>query len=189
MISYLEKTFGVWSPVGGTAALVEGLVKLIEGQGASIRYGAEVKQITIAEGVARGVELANGERLAANVVVSNADAAFTYKNLVAPKWRRAWGDTGLKFWAYSRGLFVWHFGVNRRYDDIAHHTILLGPRYREHLRDIFDKRVLAEDFSLYLHRPTATDPSLAPPGCDTFYVLAPVPNLQGGQDWTKEAEP
>ena len=135
------------------------------------------------------MELANGERLAANVVVSNADAAFAYKNLVAPKWRRAWGDTRLKFSAYSRGLFVWHFGVNRRYDDIAHHTILLGPRYREHLRDIFDKRVLAEDFSLYLYRPTATDPSLAPPGCDTFYVLAPVPNLQGGQDWTKEAEP
>jgi phytoene desaturase len=189
MISYLEKTFGVWSPIGGTAALVEGLVKLIEGQGAAIRYGAEVKQILIDDGVANGVELKSGERIAAEVVVSNADAAFTYKTLVAPKWRRAWGDTRLKFSAYSMGLFVWYFGVNRRYDDIAHHTILLGPRYREHLRDIFDKKVLAEDFSLYLYRPTATDPTLAPPGCDTFYVLAPVPNLQGGQDWTKEAEP
>jgi phytoene desaturase len=87
------------------------------------------------------------------------------------------------------GLFVWYFGVDRRYDDLAHHTIILGPRYREHLKDIFDRKVLAEDFSLYLYRPTATDPSLAPPGCDTFYCLSPVPNLQGGQDWTVEAEP
>jgi len=189
MISYLEKSFGVWSPIGGTAALVEGLVKLIEGQGTTIRYGAEVKQILIENGVARGVELTSGERFAADVVVSNADAAFTYKTLVAPKWRRAWGDFRLKHSRYSMGLFVWYFGVDRRYENIAHHTILLGPRYKEHLAEIFNKKVLSEDFSLYLHRPTATDPSLAPPGCDTFYVLSPVPNLQGGQDWTKEAEP
>ena len=87
------------------------------------------------------------------------------------------------------GLFVWYFGLNRRYPDVDHHTILLGPRYRGLLRDIFQRKVLAEDFSLYLHRPTATDPSLAPPGCDAFYVLSPVPNLEGGQDWRIEAEP
>ena len=86
------------------------------------------------------------------------------------------------------GLFVWYFGVRRRYEDVAHHTILLGPRYRELLKDIFERKTLAEDFSLYLHRPTATDPSLAPPGCDTFYVLSPVPNLEGGQDWSALAE-
>ena len=87
------------------------------------------------------------------------------------------------------GLFVWYFGTNRTYGDIGHHTILMGPRYRELLHDIFVKKRLAEDFSLYLHRPTATDPSLAPPGCDSFYVLSPVPNLAGGQDWRVEAEP
>ena len=82
------------------------------------------------------------------------------------------------------GLFLWYFGTDKRYDDVAHHTIVLGPRYRELLRDIFKRKVLAEDFSLYLHRPTATDPSLAPPGCDAFYVLSPVPNLGGDTDWS-----
>ena len=87
------------------------------------------------------------------------------------------------------GLFLWYFGTDRQYDDVAHHTILLGPRYRGLLRDIFQRKVLADDFSLYLHRPTATDPSLAPPGCDAFYVLSPVPNLAGATDWRTAAEP
>lgn len=86
-------------------------------------------------------------------------------------------------------LFVWYFGTRRRYEDVAHHTILLGPRYRELLRDIFERKVLASDCSLYLHRPTATDPSLAPPGCDAFYVLSPVPHLESGTDWETVAEP
>lgn len=89
----------------------------------------------------------------------------------------------------SMGLFVWYFGTRRRYPNVAHHTICLGPRYRELLADIFDRKVLAEDASLYLHRPTATDDGLAPPGQDCFYVLAPVPNLAGGQDWAALAEP
>jgi phytoene desaturase len=87
------------------------------------------------------------------------------------------------------GLFVWHFGTRRRYEAAGHRTILLGPRYRELLRDIFRRKVLAPEFSLYLHRPTATDPSMAPPGCDSFYVLAPVPNLDAGIDWAAAAEP
>jgi phytoene desaturase len=86
-------------------------------------------------------------------------------------------------------LFVWYFGTSRRYDDVAHHTILLGPRYRGLLRDIFKRHHLAQDFSLYLHRPTATDRSLAPPGCDAFYVLSPVPHLGGDTDWRAAAEP
>ncbi len=183
MITHLEKHFGVWFPMGGTASLVRGLVKLIEGQGSRIRYGVDVKQILIENGVAKGVELADGERIDADIVVSNADAAFTYGKLVDAKWRRSWGDFRLKHSKYSMGLFVWYFGTNRRYDDLAHHTICRGPRYKEHLHDIFNRKVLSEDFSLYLYRPTATDASLAPPGCDTFYVLSPVPNLQGGQDW------
>ena len=85
-------------------------------------------------------------------------------------------------------LFVWYFGTSKQYPEVPHHTILVGPRYRELLRDIFERKVLAEDFSLYLHRPTASDASLAPPGCDAFYVLSPVPDLQGGTDWQREGE-
>jgi phytoene desaturase len=85
-------------------------------------------------------------------------------------------------------LFVWYFGTRRKYDDVPHHTILLGPRYKELLTDIFERKILADDFSLYLHRPTATDASLAPDGCDAFYVLSPVPHLESGTDWTVKAE-
>jgi phytoene desaturase len=189
MIAFLETTYGVHSAMGGTGSLVNGLVKLIEGQGGEVRYGADVTRILVDEGVATGVELAGGERIAASVVVSNADSAWTYRNLVAKESRRRWTDRKLDRSRYSMGLFVWYFGVNRTYDDILHHTILMGPRYRELLDDVFIHKHLAEDFSLYLHRPTATDPSLAPEGCDTFYVLSPVPNLAGEQDWLVEAEP
>jgi phytoene desaturase len=103
--------------------------------------------------------------------------------------RRRWTDRKLDRVQYSMSLFLWYFGTRRRFDDVPHHTILVGPRYRELLRDIFDRKVLAPDFSLYLHRPTASDPSLAPPGCDAFYVLSPVPHLEAGVDWKVQAEP
>jgi phytoene desaturase len=135
------------------------------------------------------VRLASGEVLGAEVVVSNADAAWTYKHLVPAAARRRWTDARIEGARYSMGLFVWYFGTRRRYPEVAHHTILLGPRYRELLDDIFFRKVLAEDFSLYLHRPTATDPGLAPEGCDTFYVLSPVPHLvEHGTDWARHAE-
>jgi phytoene desaturase len=188
LIAFLEKSFGVHSAIGGTGALARGLVSLIEGQGGEIRYGADVRQILVENGKAVGVELTDGERLRAAIVVSNADSAWTYRNLVPASARRRWTNAKLDRAKYSMGLFVWYFGVNRRYDDIGHHTILMGPRYRDLLKDIFRRKVLAADFSLYLHRPTATDPSVAPEGCDTFYALSPVPNLQGGQDWAIEAE-
>jgi phytoene desaturase len=142
----------------------------------------------VADGRATGVELVNGERIAADVVVSNADSAWTYKHLLAPEHRRRWTDRRIERTRSSMSLFVWYFGTNRRYDDVAHHTMLLGPRYRELLRDIFKRHKLASDFSLYLHRPTATDASLAPPGCDAFYVLSPVPHLASGTDWAAEGE-
>jgi phytoene desaturase len=154
-----------------------------------LRCKADVRRILVEDGAAKGVELAGGERLAADIVVSNADSAWTYRHLVPAENRRHWTDRRLNRASYSMGLFVWYFGVDRRYEDIGHHTILMGPRYRALLKDIFQRKILAEDFSLYLHRPTATDPALAPPGCDTFYVLSPVPNLLGGQDWSVEAEP
>jgi phytoene desaturase len=125
----------------------------------------------------------------ADIVVSNACAAFTYKTLLPAQYRRRWTDTKIARGRYSMSLFVWYFGTRRRYDDVAHHTILLGPRYRGLLRDIFQKHHLADDFSLYLHRPTATDTSLAPAGCDAFYVLSPVPHLASGTDWQTAAEP
>jgi phytoene desaturase len=181
-------------PMGGTGSLVNGLVKLIEGQGGAVRCNSAVAQITVnnsAAGIATatGVRLENGETIAADVVVSNADSAWTYRHLVPAEHRHRWTDARIEKARYSMSLFVWYFGTNRRYEDVAHHTIALGPRYRELLTDIFDRQLLADDFSLYLHRPTATDPSLAPPGCDAFYVLSPVPHLQSGTDWAAHAEP
>ncbi|MEJ7734969.1 MAG: phytoene desaturase family protein, partial [Polyangiaceae bacterium] len=189
LIAFLERNYGVHFPIGGTGAIVSGLVRLIEGQGGQVRCGAEVGRITLRGRRAVGVELAGGEKLAADVVVSNADAAWTYRYLVEGKARRHWTDRRIDRSRYSMGLFVWYFGTRRTWPEVAHHTILLGPRYRELLDDIFDRHVLAEDFSLYLHRPTATDPALAPPGCDAFYVLSPVPNLESKTDWATRAEP
>ena len=189
LIHYLERKHGVHFALGGTGALVRGLVGLIEDQGNAIRYRAEVDEIVVERGRATGVRLTSGEVIPADVVVSNADVAHTYRQLLRSTARRRWTDRKLDRARYSMSLFVWYFGTRRRYDDVPHHTILLGPRYRELLHDIFERKVLADDFSLYLHRPTATDPSLAPPGCDAFYVLSPVPNLAGEVDWKSAAEP
>jgi phytoene desaturase len=188
LISHLERTFGVHWAMGGTGALIRGLAGLVAGQGGTLRYGAEVEQITTDGRRATGVRLAGGETLAADVVVSNADAAWTYSKLLGSHPRRRWTDRKLARSRYSMSLFVWYFGTNRRYDAVRHHTIMMGPRYEGLVDDIFTRKRLATDFSLYLHRPTATDPSLAPPGCDTFYVLSPVPHLGSGTDWPARAE-
>jgi phytoene desaturase len=189
LIAHLERRWGVYSAMGGTGSLVRGLVGLIEGQGNRVRCDAPVSEITLSGRRATGVRLESGEHLPADIVVSNADSAWTYRHLLPPSVRRRWTDRRVERARYSNGLFVWYFGTRRQYPEVAHHTILLGPRYRGLLDDIFHRKVLAEDFSLYLHRPTATDPALAPPGCDTFYVLAPVPNLEAGIDWRERAEP
>jgi phytoene desaturase len=189
LIAFLERRYGVHCAIGGTNRLVDGLVRLIEGQGGSVRLSAEVTAITHQLGRATGVQLASGEQIKADVVVSNADPAWTYGHLLRDLPRRRWNDRKLARAKYSMSLFVWYFGTRRRYDDIPHHTILVGPRYQELLDDIFERKVLAPDFSLYLHRPTATDPSLAPAGGDAFYVLSPVPHLDSGVDWGAQAEP
>jgi phytoene desaturase len=189
LIAFLERRWGVHFAMGGTGRLVTGLVGLIKGQGGEVRCNQAVAEITVSRGTATGVRLASGETMAADVVVSNADSASTYRYLVAPEHRRRWTDARIEKSRYSMSLLVWYFGTRRQYPDVAHHTIALGPRYRELLGDIFDRKLLAEDFSMYLHRPTATDASLAPPGCDTFYVLSPVPHLQSGTDWRQAAEP
>ena len=189
LISALERRFGVHWAMGGTGALVKGLVNLIEDMGGSLRTGAEVRRIDVHQGRACGVTLSTGESIPADIVVCNADTGWSYKNLIAPQHRKVWTDAKVEKSKYSMSLFVWYFGTNKRFEDVPHHMMLLGPRYEALLKDIFKNHHLADDFSLYLHRPTATDPSVAPKGCDTFYVLAPVPHLQSGTDWAVHAEP
>jgi phytoene desaturase len=188
LIAFLERRWGVHFALGGTGRLVDGLVKLIEGQGGTLRCDQEVREIIVKDGTASGVRLASGETLSADVVVSNADSAWTYRHLLPSSARSRWSNKRIERARYSMSLFVWYFGTSRKYPDVPHHTILLGPRYKELLADIFNRKILADDFSLYLHRPTATDASLAPDGCDAFYVLSPVPHLQSGTDWSVTAE-
>jgi phytoene desaturase len=188
LIAFLERRWGVHFAMGGTGAIVSGLVDLLDSVGGTLRLGEEVAEIRVDGGRATGVRLQSGETIAADIVVSNADAAWTYRHLVPSHARRRWTERRVERAEFSMGLFVWYFGTNRMYDHVAHHSILLGPRYRGLLDDIFRRKALADDFSLYLHRPTATDPSMAPDGCDAFYVLSPVPNLLGDTDWSREGE-
>ncbi|MFT5354261.1 MAG: phytoene desaturase [Polyangiales bacterium] len=195
LIAFLERKWGVWFPMGGTGALVQGMVDLIEGLGGTVRLSTDVEEIEIEaqsgskrKAKATGIRLKGGERIAADIVVSNADSSYMYKHMIAAEHRKTWTDRKLERSDSSMSLFVWYFGTKKRYEDVAHHTILLGPRYKELLTDIFDRKILSDDFSLYLHRPTATDPGLAPEGCDGFYVLSPVPHLESGTDWSTEAE-
>ena len=188
LINTLERRWGVHWAMGGTGALIQGLVKLLQGRGVPIRYNAAVTRINVTQGRASGVTLSNGEQLSADIVVCNGDAAWTYKNLVGREHRSHWTDRRIETRRYSMSLFVWYFGTNRRWEDVPHHMIMLGPRYKGLLDDMFLNHKLAEDFSLYLHRPSASDPSVAPPGCDAFYVLAPVPHLDSGTDWQAQAE-
>ena len=188
LINTLERRWGVHWAMGGTGALINGMVKLLEERGVHVRLGAPVTRIDVDNGRATGVTLASGERIAAAIVVSNGDAAWTYRNLIDPLWRSHWSDRKIETRKYSMSLFVWYFGTDRRWEDVPHHMIMMGPRYKGLLDDMFRHHHLAKDFSLYLHRPSATDPSVAPPGCDAFYVLAPVPHLDSGTDWTADAE-
>jgi len=191
LIHTLEQKFGVWYAMGGTGALVRALAQLFEDIGGKLALNTEVSEIVVDEktGRAKGVQLGTSEFVAADAVVSNADVAYTYLNMVPARFRRKNTDKRIKGLEYAMSLFVIYFGTNRKYEHIAHHEILMGPRYKGLLEDIFKRKKLANDFSLYLHRPTATDPALAPEGCDSFYVLSPVPHLGGDTDWTTMAKP
>lgn len=188
MIHYLERQWGVHFVMGGTGALVKALVKLFEEMGGQIFYQSRVEEILIESKKVKGVRLTSGEILPADIVVSNGDVANTYRKLIPSQWRKKWTDKRLKKMRYSMSLFLIYFGTDRTYPDLAHHSIILSSRYQALLEDIFQRKVLAKDFSLYLHAPTRTDPSLAPPHCECFYVLSPVPHLQGEIDWEKEKE-
>ncbi|NJK89659.1 MAG: phytoene desaturase, partial [Myxococcales bacterium] len=188
LIHWLERKWGVYFARGGTHALVKGMVQLLEDVGAEVRFSAPVEEIEVEGRSAKAVRLASGERIPCSFVVSNADPSFVYTKLIDKKHRRTHTDGSVARRRQSMSLFVAYFGTKRTYPNLAHHTIILGPRYQGLLTDIFDRRVLADDFSLYLHAPTRSDPSLAPPGCENFYVLSPVPNNKSGIDWKAEGE-
>ena len=189
LIHWLERKWGVHFARGGTGAIIAALVRLLEDLGAEVRVNAPVEEIVVASGRVTGVRLAGGVVEKADVVVSNADPTFTYGRLLPERHRPRHRDRRLRRVRQSMGLFVGYFGATGTWPELAHHTILLGPRYEGLLDDIFRRRVLADDFSLYLHAPTRTDASLAPPGHETFYVLSPVPNALGGVNWQEETEP
>jgi phytoene desaturase len=186
LIHFLERAYGVHFAMGGTGAVTQALGGLMERQGIELRLSTTVERVRIEQGVARGVVLADGTHVDADIVVSDADAAHLYRDLVPRAEQALATRVKLSQAHYSMGLFVMYFGTTRTYPDVAHHTIWMGERYQELLNDIFHRQKLAEDFSLYVHRPTATDPSFAPPGQDSFYVLCPVPNLQADIDWATE---
>jgi phytoene desaturase len=190
MIHYLEREWGVYYAMGGTGAIVAGMIKLFEELGGKVHLNAPVEEILVEGRKVTGVRLQDGSVHKADAVVSNADIAWTYMNLIPGKNRRWNSDFRYKNTRYSMSLFVIYFGTKRRYTDsgLAHHNIILSKRYKELLDDIFSRKILADDFSLYLHMPTITDPTIAPPGHESFYVLSPVPNLSAKDiDWTTMA--
>lgn len=191
MIHELEQKFGVWFAMGGTGALVKGFGDLFLDIGGEIFLEAEAEEIIIDDITrqAKGVKMRTGEVLEADTVVANSDVGWTYLNLIDSKFRKKYTDKKVKSMTYSMSLFVIYFGTDKKYENIAHHEILLANRYKGLLDEIFVDKTLADDFSLYLHRPTATDQSLAPEGCDCWYVLSPVPNLEADIDWKTQAEP
>ncbi len=186
LIHYLERAYGVHFAMGGTGAIIKALGDLMRRQGVQIKLGSTITSINITAGVATSVLLADGSELGADLIVSNADPAHLYNHLVEKNAQPIVTKLKIANAQFSMGLYVLYFGTTCQYPKVAHHTIWMGTRYRELLEDIFDKKILPEDFSLYLHRPTATDASFAPKGCDSFYVLCPVPNLKGNVDWTIE---
>lgn len=177
LIHYLERKWGVHFPEGGTGALVQGLVRLFKDLGGTLHLSAEVDEIVTSQNQVKGVRLVDGTWFECDEVVSNADVVHTYKHLLKNNSNAAPTRTRLDKMRYSMSLFLIYFGTHRTYPELAHHNIVFGPRYKGLLDDIFKKGVLADDFSLYLHAPTRTDASLAPAGCESFYVLSPVPHM------------
>lgn len=184
LIHALEREWGVWFARGGTGALIRGMVRLFEDLGGTIRLNAEVAKIETAHGKASGVRTKDGWHGEFDAVASNGDVLHTYRDLLGhtDQGRKKARSLANKRWSMS--LFVIYFGLNRVHENLEHHMILFGPRYRELIQDIFQGPELADDFSLYLHNPSLTDPSLAPEGCSTYYVLSPVPHLgKADLDW------
>lgn len=187
LIHALERQWGVWFPRGGTGALVRGMVKLFEDIGGRIEVDAAVARIDASGNRVTGVRLEDGRRFEADAVASNADVVHTYDKLLGAHPRGKAESEALRKKRFSNSLFVLYFGLDHHHEQLQHHTVCFGPRYQGLIREIFGGKALAEDFSLYLHAPCVTDPSLAPPGCGSHYVLAPVPHLGNAPiDWEVE---
>lgn len=184
MIPYLEREGGVWFAKGGMYSLVNALERMFVDLGGTIHTNAEVQEIVVKEKTAVGVRVA-GEFHGADAVVSNGDVPWVYKNLVDSSHRTKWSNKALDRLHISMSCFLLYIGTRKRYPQLKHHTLILSKRYRELVKDIFDRKILADDFSLYLHVPTRTDDSMAPPGCESMYLLVPVPHLGSGIDWEK----
>lgn len=187
MIPYLEREGGVWFARGGMYSLVTALERVFLELGGTIRTGEEVTEIIVENGAASGV-VAGGATFRSDAVVSNGDVPWVYRNLIRPEFRRRWSNRALDRLHMSMSVFLLYIGVRRQYPRLKHHTLILSKRYKELVNDIFDRKVLADDFSMYLHVPTRTDPSMAPPGCESMYVLVPVPHLGSGIDWEGRAD-
>ena len=187
LIHALEREWGVWFARGGTGALVQGLVRLFEDLGGTLELNAEVTRLEARGNEIGAVQLADGRRIEVAAVASNADVVHTYEKLLGHHPVGASRAASLKRKRMSNSLFVLYFGLNHHHSQLAHHTVCFGPRYKALIDDIFNRDTLSEDFSLYLHAPCVTDPSLAPPGCGSYYVLAPVPHLGTADlDWNVE---
>ena len=186
LIHYLERRWGVYFCMGGTGRLVSALHALLLKAGVQVELGIDIAEITLEKGRATGAISESGRVFLADRVICNGDPPTVYAQMLPADGNRRKRLASDRMTQYSMGLFVLFFGTKRQYPKIAHHTIWMGPRYKELLADIFDKKILADDFSLYVHRPTATDDSFAPAGCDSFYVLCPVPNLRGKIDWDEK---
>jgi phytoene desaturase len=184
MIPYLEREGGVWFTRGGMYSVVEAMGTLFRELGGTIRTSAEVERIVVEEGRATGV-IAGGERHDADLVVSNADPGHTYRHLVEAEHRDHWTDRKLDRQDWAMSCVLLYIGTRRQYPQLEHHTLILTERYKELLKDIFDEKILPDDFSMYLHAPTRTDPSMAPEGCESMYVLIPVANNRSGIDWSE----
>jgi phytoene desaturase len=186
LIHYLERAYGVFFAIGGTGAIVGALKSLMERNNIEILLNTTVKKLVVNDGKVSGLILEDGSQIDADLIVSNADATYLHQNMIDQDKVALSSKLKLKLAHYSMGLFVIYFGTTKQYPNVVHHTIWLGKTYKELLSNIFDKKILSDDFSLYIHRPTATDESFAPKGCDSFYVLCPVPNLKADIDWSTE---
>ena len=189
LILYLEKKWGIHYSMGGTGNIIKGFEKLMNEVGIKVIKGNEVKKIISKNTKITGVQLNNDNTINADIVICNADPPAVYEKLLDGNSNNSFlFNWKKKRMEYSMGLFVYYFGTKKIYENVEHHTIKFGNKYKEHLDDIFDKKKLNEDISYYLHRPSATDKSMAPEGNDCFYVLVPVPNNQSGINWNTEGE-
>lgn len=186
LIHWLERKWGVYFAKGGTNALVSAFRKLLEKKGATIHTNASVKKIEIENSKVKRVITHDERVFECDLVVSNADPVRVYRDMIDSKHRSKHSDFRLGLKKHSMSLFVAYFGTKKQFPELAHHTILMGPRYQGLLNDIFTKKKLADDFSLYLHAPTRTDKTMAPEGHECFYVLSPVPNKEGKTNWKDE---